>query len=377
MKKLTILFLLIISHHAFIAQNLVPNSSFENIINCPREIGGFSRNVKYWSIPNLGTTDFFSLCSRRIGLNNYNGNQNPKEGKTFAGFYLFSPENYREYIQGNLYKKLEKGKIYNVKFYISLAEKATHALNNISILFTEDVLGFTKIAPQENKSILTSKNSNHRRFQHVSREYITPSKYTQKAFELYDLESDDFYDNTDEWTEVNLEFIANGFETYFTIGNFKSNAETEKQETLNIKEKHEFSYYYIDAISIEQLDEFEAPIIEVNTIYIFKNVLFDFDKSELLGVSIKELDQLYQYLNTNLKLSVEIYGHTDNVGTQKRNEELSQQRAKAVAEHLILRGLKKTRITSFGFGSTKPVADNKTKEGRDLNRRVEFKLIDN
>lgn len=59
----------------------------------------------------------------------------------------------------------------------------------------------------------------------------------------------------------------------------------------------------------------------------------------------------------------------------KRNEDLSKQRAKAVAQYLILLGLKDTRITFFGFGSLKPISTNKTEEGRQQNRRVEFRLI--
>ena len=73
-------------------QNLVLNPSFETYNRCPYQIGTFSSNVNYWNIPNLGTTDFFSTCSNRIGFNNYNGNQAPKNGKTYAGFYLFSPD---------------------------------------------------------------------------------------------------------------------------------------------------------------------------------------------------------------------------------------------------------------------------------------------
>ena len=59
----------------------------------------------------------------------------------------------------------------------------------------------------------------------------------------------------------------------------------------------------------------------------------------------------------------------------KRNEDLSKQRAKAVAQYLILLGLKDTRITFFGFGSLKPISTNKTEEGRQQNRRVEFRLV--
>ena len=94
-------------------------------------------------------------------------------------------------------------------------------------------------------------------------------------------------------------------------------------------------------------------------------------------VSKEELDQLYKHLEANSTLKIEIYGHTDSIGLEARNQELSEQRAKAVLDYLIEKGLNATRIKSFGFGNTQPISDNDTEEGRQLNRRVAFKLIEN
>ena len=104
-------------------------------------------------------------------------------------------------------------------------------------------------------------------------------------------------------------------------------------------------------------------------------MLFNFNKHDLLDSSLKELNQLYNYLNANKRLQIEIYGHTDDVGTQTRNDELSLLRAKEVALYLISKGLRPERITATGYGNKFPVANNNTEEGRALNRRVEFKLI--
>ncbi|MCC1483367.1 OmpA family protein [Winogradskyella immobilis] len=390
MHKFTLLiFLTIIGAQIIYSQNLVSNPSFEDYNKCPWIIGKFSGNVNYWSTPNLGTTDFFSTCSKSVGINNYNGYQSPKDGHTYAGFYLFSPDDYREYIQGRFTKQLEAGKRYRIKFHISLADKSTHTLKTISVLFTENLLGFVKLKSENNNSILTSKSSNYNVYRHISKKYIKPNKYTKGEFQLNDIASKSFYDDKVNWIEISTEFTANGFENYFTIGNFKPNNKTTKRELLRTtKVKHQFSYYYIDNISVELLkkEEVKEPeaieerptpeVIKTNTVYIFKNVLFNFDKAELLDISVKELNQLYQYLNNNLDLSIEIYGHTDNIGTQKRNEELSHQRAKAVADYLILQGLDKARIKSFGFGSSKSISGNETEQGRQQNRRVEFKIID-
>lgn len=384
MKKLTIILFFISS--LVNGQNLVLNPSFEAYNKCPWQIGRFSNNVKYWSIPNLGTTDFFSTCSRRIGTVNYNGNQNPKDGENYAGFYLYSPDNYREYIQGELYLTLEANKKYILTFYISLADKSTHALKNISVLFAEDVFGFKRKKSKNNGSVLTTKKSNYEAFQHISETYIKPKRYTKKAFKVYDIEAIDAYSNKDEWIKVSLEFEASGFESYFIIGNFQANKKTQKKEVLKtVKESQQFSYYYIDDISIEPIEKEpeiakakepeKEVILKPNEIYILKNVLFDFDKSELLDISVSELDKLYNHLTNHSKLNIEIHGHTDNVGLETRNQELSEQRAKAVADYLISKGLDTSRIKSFGFGSTQPIATNGTEDGRQQNRRVAFKLI--
>ena len=120
-----------------------------------------------------------------------------------------------------------------------------------------------------------------------------------------------------------------------------------------------------------------TPKIERNKIYTFKNVLFEFNKADLLSASEEEINVLATILRNNKKLSIEIYGHTDAVGSQERNLELSNERAKSVATYLIEKGIDKDRVKWLGYGSSKPVADNTTEEGRTQNRRVEFKVLEN
>jgi OmpA-OmpF porin, OOP family len=99
-----------------------------------------------------------------------------------------------------------------------------------------------------------------------------------------------------------------------------------------------------------------------------KNIFFTINKSELLSESFIELDKLVRYLNERPKIS----GHTDNTGNEDQNKTLSESRAKAVADYLILKGIDKSRINYIGYGSSKPVATNDTNEGKQQNRRVEF-----
>ncbi len=102
------------------------------------------------------------------------------------------------------------------------------------------------------------------------------------------------------------------------------------------------------------------------------NIFFDTNKFELLEQSIIELNLLTDLLKANTTVEVEIEGHTDDVGTLKDNQVLSQNRAKSVYTFLIENGIEKKRLTYKGYGETKPNADNATEEGRQLNRRTEF-----
>lgn len=103
-----------------------------------------------------------------------------------------------------------------------------------------------------------------------------------------------------------------------------------------------------------------------------KNIFFDTNKFNLLPASIRELELLINFLNENGKVTIEIQGHTDNVGDDKLNEKLSLNRANAVYEYLIKHEIAANRLTFKGFGASKPIADNKTELGRKNNRRTSF-----
>lgn len=106
-----------------------------------------------------------------------------------------------------------------------------------------------------------------------------------------------------------------------------------------------------------------------------KNVFFETDSSRLLPPSNKALDEVASILRQHPLLHLDIEGHTDNTGTPEKNQTLSQRRAASVLEYLSVRaGIQKDRLSAAGYGSTRPVADNDSPEGRGFNRRVEFKL---
>lgn len=101
-------------------------------------------------------------------------------------------------------------------------------------------------------------------------------------------------------------------------------------------------------------------------------VLFDINSAEVKSEAYPMLTEAVLIMKKNLDLNVEIDGHTDNTGSAAYNMALSEKRAEAIRDFLVTRGIDPNRLTTKGFGFTKPAASNDTKEGRAKNRRVEF-----
>ncbi len=103
-------------------------------------------------------------------------------------------------------------------------------------------------------------------------------------------------------------------------------------------------------------------------------VHFDFDKYNIKKMYVPELDQHVAYLTANPSLPVAVEGHTDYMGSDQYNQKLSERRANAVRRYLIEKKIASARIRVVGYGEQRPIADNKTKEGRAINRRAEFEV---
>ncbi|MGD9823157.1 OmpA family protein [Desulfobacter sp.] len=106
--------------------------------------------------------------------------------------------------------------------------------------------------------------------------------------------------------------------------------------------------------------------------WVLDNVLFDFDKDVIKPEAFAQLDAICEILEKNPAMSIELQGHTDNIGSKKYNIDLSQRRANSVANYLTNKGIARNRLATTGFGFDKPVALNSTDFGRSLNRRVEI-----
>jgi len=105
-----------------------------------------------------------------------------------------------------------------------------------------------------------------------------------------------------------------------------------------------------------------------------KNILFVTGSAKLQSKSFKGLNEVAQIMKDNPGMSLNIDGHTDNVGSDEKNQVLSDNRANAVKAYLVSKGVEESRISATGYGETKPIADNKTAAGRQQNRRSELTL---
>ena len=117
--------------------------------------------------------------------------------------------------------------------------------------------------------------------------------------------------------------------------------------------------------------------IEIGQVVRLNNVFFDFDKWDLRPESFVELDRVVKLLQENPAIEIEMSAHTDSYGSDEYNFKLSDNRARSVMEYILSKGIAPNRIVSHGYGETVPVAENDTPENRQLNRRVEFKILKN
>jgi len=155
----------------------------------------------------------------------------------------------------------------------------------------------------------------------------------------------------------------------------------------------QMAYYFIDDVLVKPVDENESiyPLIDTTLVYqdeyfgtpkvgekfTLQQIYFEFDKAHLLRGSFVELNKLLEFMQDNHRVKIKIEGHTDNVGSRTYNTELSKNRANAVGNFLIAKGIDSFRIITDGLGSSQPIVPNTTHENRALNRRVEIEILEN
>ena len=397
MKKY--LFIAFISLPYFLnAQNIVYNPSFEEFSTpSPSDICKFSAGhrsfnplVEHWQTFVDDTPDIFYLSdSTTCDL------PQPIDGKAMIGLITYLPAfdrnsmtDYTELVQGKLKIPMQVGKPHYVQFWIShsyltgdrhlyrvfrnrIYQTQPLASNNIGILFSEH--------PFDERLYIRN---------HLRDMEMYPQFNVEEVIETEE----------GEWKKISTVFTPKSSFQYFLIGNFydavdtqtsigeEATAQIDKQNRLarrapGNKFNRRIAYYFLDDIYIGIK---EPPVKEIKKIanilkkkktYTFEAVHFESGKYELLPSSFKELDELAHFLKENPSIRVEIGGHTDHIGNAQANLLLSKNRANAVRIYLIEQGVKAAQLTHKGYGERQAIADNTTPEGRQLNRRVECKIL--
>jgi OOP family OmpA-OmpF porin len=116
-----------------------------------------------------------------------------------------------------------------------------------------------------------------------------------------------------------------------------------------------------------------APVEEK---IVLNGIRFDFDKADIKAEFVPVLDEAVATLQKHSSKKVAIEGNTDSIGSDAYNEKLAMRRSDSVKKYLVEKGIAADNLTTESFGESKPVADNKTKEGRAMNRRVEFRVAE-
>lgn len=359
MKQLYLLLPVLFSLQAY-TQNLIPNGSFEDFTKCPQGAASYKQlGTSQWYPATGGTPDYFNRCSKIMGVPlNKQGEQNARTGNAYTGIIAYDKAaedesfNLREYLQVKLDSALLKDTLYCIKFYVSLSDYSNYAISSerFGMYLSADF-------SMEFKSI------------------GDPLPFTPQVI----METEQVMLNDSSWVEISGVYKAVGNEQYVTIGNFagpkKNKVVKRKSPSGNPKFGSNYAYYYIDDVSIVSVNTFiECHTPQENEPVILKGISFNNNQSTLLPTSYPELNKLIDYLKTNPTVAIEISGHTDNTGNNMSNIKLSAARAKAVADYLTEKGISPTRISSQGYGSSKPVAPNNTEENRKKNRRVEVIL---
>jgi outer membrane protein OmpA-like peptidoglycan-associated protein len=313
----------------------------------------------------------------------------PKTGYSYADLVLGSKIDlalskkkvaYGSYVlQNRLLFPLMKGEKYYLEFWIHHDYTSKFYSSGLKIFFTEQ--------PYSRKDLLTLRTN--------------PS----------DIEVDKMLE-PDGWEKISFIFIAKNYARYMCI---TSKDPTEIKYSANIDWNEDIFFHYgmnemkanyifddfklvkkknrrlnvlnvAPSMPIEKLSTSEndtslvqfktVELYTTNQVYSLKDVTFEFNRYNLNRKNLSELYKLAQYLIQNDEMKLEIYGHTDNTGSEEHNLELSRKRAKSVYDYLVEQGVSTNKISYFGFGSTMPKISNTNEANKTINRRVEFKILD-
>jgi outer membrane protein OmpA-like peptidoglycan-associated protein len=375
-------------------QNLVINPSFEVAADSNDLIpaGEFAvTKAKGWSLPTRAQASLYSSIPMMATLNRAMNRWKfmAKEGNNVVGITTYGTlagnenQELREYVQGTLTRPLTIGKKYYVSYYVHFHVEGT---NNIGVSFVKAPLSTDSIFRLPLKPLVN----------HAS---VIP------------------YSSTNTWQWVRDSFVARDNYKHFIVGNFFTNRETKIESN-----KYHYHKAYLDDIRLEEatddkmpprtfdllteneptrpaimpekLKEDDLKRVENKTpkleetkkteaspsalkgdVLVLDKVFFSYNATTLEVASSAQLDKLVIYLHYKSTMKILVKGHTSSEGSDIYNKKLSENRAQAVVNYLISKGINGERLAYKGYGKTQPIYPNDTEENRHKNRRVEFEIM--
>lgn len=245
------------------SQNLVPNPSFEAYDKCPKSLQAKNvHNALFWYQIGIGTSDHFSLCSKRCGVpENYIGVQEAKDGNSYIGmiFYNGTEDGYQEAVQTKLIEPLEKGKCYYVEYSYSLADKSMYMIEDIDYSLGDSVSAFN---------------------QNTISQFIPLKESKVKVDDL-----------KRKWITNRFIYQAKGGEQYLSFG---ASEKSKTHRKIGFKGE-QFAYYYLDNIQLYKLDTFQNNAIST----------YSYKEDTLVSPSV---DNILQHIKNSYKdLSKEVF----------------------------------------------------------------------
>jgi outer membrane protein OmpA-like peptidoglycan-associated protein len=341
-------------------ENIVPNPGFERFANAPLgwsyKGAYFGQVVKYWFSATTASPDVYGpgvKVPQDWAAKGF-GRQKPRSGKCMAGLTLFGCTNgkphCREYIEIQLAEPLVIGQAYLVEFWVTHLDKSLQ-INNIGTYFSV-------------KEIKRTTDEQLLREAQVSAADLVAAP-------------------GGKWVKVSGQFVAKYEAEHLLIGNFSADETTASRAPD--ADTYNYAYYYVDDVLVKKIPPF-APVpvkaddltrqrFEPGQTIPLKNIYFEFDKHELMPRSFVELNKLLKIMQDNPALNIRIVGHTDALGDDRYNLNLSQRRAQAVVDYLTQHKISRSRLLARGEGEAHPVASNDSDEGRAENRRVELVVL--
>jgi outer membrane protein OmpA-like peptidoglycan-associated protein/antitoxin component YwqK of YwqJK toxin-antitoxin module len=358
--------------------NLIINSDFDFFYYKPMLITYNGKNkiedwIPFWITPGEYTPDYISNLRYIDALSYFYLFDMPlPENFQYVGIALYKEsEDYSEYIQGKLITPLIKGERYCLRTSLNLCSYSRYSSNRIAFYLSPSAVS------------VDSKNES--------------TFLPQVVFSYLPVENKQF-------TTLCDHFIADGGEQIITVGRFSKpeNLFLIKRDSIpqSVFGLEKASYYLIDKIELFEIQDtsecycktninlYNLHMDQPNEIYetdlnklrqgvpvVLENVNFEFDSFVLIKSSETILNTLLNYLNNNPDIRIIIEGHTDDIGTEDYNLELSINRAKSVYNWLITKGIDSTRLSFTGFGKSRPLYNDTEEKHRALNRRVEVRII--